>query len=339
MLFLYFYLSNAVKSRIHVINVSRKMVVASITFMSLLFLSTIASTTIQSNAFKVKEQCIVSSNCHDGGDVTAGDHPRHEDITAEALGFLRLPILANINNEMSYTDTVFQTISSHHVDDCNFKGATQLINNLYIRAMKDIDSRKPNYDDAPDAFGQLLHTVQDFYSHSNWIELGRNNTKTDLIDDSLSYWAVLNPYTIHKGVIVIQGKTIPPGYQITRNGKNIMVTTPSGNSVPGLISGVAYFNTQCPNNVALGHWDTSTGDKKSGEIGFGTGLNKDHGGTNGRPGYPQARAMAVAQTTHEWCRLVFIVSHDPTFGRQGHDILFSNWVDPAKMALANSACV
>jgi hypothetical protein len=77
-------------------------------------------------------------------------------------------------------------------------------------------------------FGLILHPVQDFYAHSNWVELGRN----DLIESSSdSKWTVLKPFQEYKGVIIVQVADerkgehydTPKGYTLDRDGKVIYV--------------------------------------------------------------------------------------------------------------------
>jgi len=103
----------------------------------------------------------------------------------------------------------------------------------------------------------------------------------------------------------------------------------------GLISGTTYLGAanRCPIGVALGHFDSGPccSDKKPDQNGFGIGLNKDY---PPRQGFTEARAMAVAQTKHEWCRLVSLVTTN--YGQAGVDLLFSKWVGDS--TAANSAC-
>jgi hypothetical protein len=82
-------------------------------------------------------------------------------------------------------------------------------------------------------FGLLLHPVQDFYAHSNWVELERN----ELVEsNSDSKWTVLKPFQEYKGVIIVQVDEedkgehydIPDGYTLDRDGKVIYVSTRDG---------------------------------------------------------------------------------------------------------------
>jgi hypothetical protein len=74
-----------------------------------------------------------------------------------------------------------------------------------------------------------MHTVtgweiflkhMDFYAHSNWVELGRN----DLIDDGNGKWTLLQPFNLIKGVL-IKASDVPNGYSLTHQGTVVTVTS------------------------------------------------------------------------------------------------------------------
>jgi hypothetical protein len=174
----------------------------------------------------------------------------------------------------------------------------------------------------PETFGLLLHPVQDFYAHSNWIELG----KKDLIDTNDGKWTVLKPFQEYKGVIIVQGEDededdddnkadIHMDYTLSRTRKVVYVSSQSHENSPGLISTVYESKNYCPEDIALDH-DT---------------LNKD---IPDRVGYPQARALAEAQTIHEWCRLLNLVELND--GQAGVQLIFDRWVEDKEKA--NSVC-
>ena len=56
--------------------------------------------------------------------------------------------------------------SHRHFDNCVFQDSVN-----YISAEWDVVKTSPRANEALAIFGRLLHTVQDFYSHTNWIEL------------------------------------------------------------------------------------------------------------------------------------------------------------------------
>ena len=63
--------------------------------------------------------------------------------------------------------------SASHFDGENFQGSQERLTNYMlavITALQDQDAKKARY-----SLGQALHTLQDFYSHSNWIEMGNRS--------------------------------------------------------------------------------------------------------------------------------------------------------------------
>jgi hypothetical protein len=60
-----------------------------------------------------------------------------------------------------------------HVDSCAFGETVEQVNSFYHNALENIVPG-PAFDpwSATDDFGRVFHPSQDFYSHSNWVELG-----------------------------------------------------------------------------------------------------------------------------------------------------------------------
>ena len=48
------------------------------------------------------------------------------------------------------------------------------------------------YDQAQMLSGQILHTIQDFYSHSNWVEMGKNDINYDIGKSNFSQQPIVN---------------------------------------------------------------------------------------------------------------------------------------------------
>ncbi|MES2741470.1 MAG: HET-C-related protein [Pseudomonadota bacterium] len=67
-------------------------------------------------------------------------------------------------------DKDFENSTAHHCDAENINGCNEVIVRSFDAAVGSVLSN--NLDDARKNFGAALHTLQDFYSHSNWIELG-----------------------------------------------------------------------------------------------------------------------------------------------------------------------
>src|SRR5207302_627680 len=71
--------------------------------------------------------------------------------------------------------------SAAHFDDEDFAGGTQRLIDLKSRIIEKITAAVPDGVGARQELGGALHTVQDFYSHSSWVELGN----TTIIDSRL----------------------------------------------------------------------------------------------------------------------------------------------------------
>ena len=243
----------------------------------------------------------------------------HSDINDKSLSFLKPDILHKINSGDEGADKIEEfRHREYHSTGCDFQGTTENINRLYGQVVSSIDDK----DRMAETFGLLLHPVQDFYAHSNWIELGRN----DLVEsNSDSKWPVLKPFQEYKGVIIVQvgdeskGEhyDIPDGYTLDPDGKVVHVSTSDG-TYPGLISATSSkSNANCPNeDISLTHRE----------------LNKDE---RSKKGYDKARALAEAQTINEWCRLQNLV--EQSHGQDGVQLLIDSWVDNKHKA--NSVCL
>ncbi|CAF1224195.1 unnamed protein product [Adineta ricciae] len=76
-------------------------------------------------------------------------------------------IIASSNTK---TDLKEMFKSESHFDSERFVGGSQLLMKRYQASIDSIQ-KAGNYDQARKTFGEMLHTLQDFYSHSNFIEL------------------------------------------------------------------------------------------------------------------------------------------------------------------------
>ncbi|XDV12204.1 hypothetical protein PO909_000919 [Leuciscus waleckii] len=78
------------------------------------------------------------------------------------------------------TDTDHPLSSKHHFDSETFRDGKLLI----IKGLDAITTfmKSGKFEDAQKTLGQILHTLQDFYSHSNWIEMGYAEPCTALIN-------------------------------------------------------------------------------------------------------------------------------------------------------------
>jgi len=251
---------------------------------------------------------------------TAPSEPNHEDITLSALGFLRPEILDALVAANVETDVQFMLVNANHFDDCNFSGGSQLVASSQAAAVASLDPAQATPENDASAivqFARSLHAVQDFYAHTNWIESGGQV----LLDSSLGTFPILSGYqTIPStGFVVVQGKK-PKGAALSRKDdapypEDARVTyRTSRTKALGLISGTVDYEAgnDCPDAVAMTHEE----------------LNKDKSTLAGRESqFEAAKALAIQQTRHEWCRLTSLTT--AAYGEAGSMRLLG-WVsDPA----------
>src|SRR5574339_612120 len=228
-------------------------------------------------------------------------NPIHQEITSNALSFLKDDVLKKINFGHEIADFPFEKQDDpfYHFDSCEFLGSSDRIKKQYVNTVDLITKRDPkfleynkntapplerfeffredfNRDNLPDGafekFGEILHTVQDFYTHTNWVELEQAGDELEksgkpryipkgklVNEDVTTNWKVISPGEIIDGtnVKVIEGFS-DPGLKRPNNGHIVVI---EGENNAGLISGVANPSNNinsygsCPPEIALGHWD------------------------------------------------------------------------------------
>ena len=226
---------------------------------------------------------------------TAPGEPNHEDITATALSFLRPELLSALQAANAATDVEFFFVNANHFDDCNFSGGSAVVQTSEAEAVSELDPSAPPAADlrAIRAFGHSLHAVQDFYAHTNWIELGGE----ELVDRTLGAFPTLSHYStiLSTGFVIVQGAK-PKRAALTRDddapypASAVVTVKLDKRRAPGLISGTVDYEAgdYCPHSVAMTHDE----------------LNKDKSTNAGRiEQYEAAKTLAILQTEHEWCRL------------------------------------
>ena len=100
----------------------------------------------------------------------------HETIIRDALPFLKSEILEQIvkGNHDEDDGIPDEAVGANHFDGCQFKESVDNINEKYGTLL---EMSKLSFPPSKSAwlFGELLHPVQDFYSHSNWVELEKDH--------------------------------------------------------------------------------------------------------------------------------------------------------------------
>lgn len=231
---------------------------------------------------------------------TTPGEPNHEEITGTALAFLKPEILIALQAANVATDVQFFLVNANHFDDCNFSGGSEVVRTSEAEAVTALGPDQPTVEGdalAIRAFGRALHAVQDFYAHTNWVELGGDV----LLDRRLGTFPRLGAYTTvpSTGFVIVQGTK--PKQTVDRDEaapypKSAVVTIkpegPKGKPAGslGLISGTVDYEPGdfCPESVAMTHEE----------------LNKDKSTLVDRSQqYEAAKTLAILQSEHEWCRL------------------------------------
>jgi hypothetical protein len=175
-----------------------------------------------------------------------------------------------------------------------------------------------------DNYGHLTHTIEDFYSHTGWVDpspigLGFGTGRGALVDHGLDNWQILTPYQIlHAApgydLVVLEGEPDPTKYTL-EIGPNTVVPTvtnlETGLTYPGLITSGG--NSNCPDIVEFEHGGHFCTD----EVYEGC-FNHDD---NDHVRWQEAFNAAIYQTEHEWCRLLHMV-HDQK-GAAGSSLLMT----------------
>ena len=261
---------------------------------------------------------------HDPFATALAGEPVHEEITATGLAFLQPAVITAIQAANVSVDVQYVLVNANHFDDCNFSGGAAVIRDFQTQAVAALDPSvaTPETDAAAIvAFGQWLHTAQDFYAHSNWVEDGAQG----IAEDTLDLWPAWAPYeTLPSGQVLVQGDP-PKRTSVTRQADApypqdaVVRVKLSRSSSVGVMSGTVDYEPGnfCPPQIAMTHAD----------------LNKDHSDTAGRTAqFVTAKNFAIEQTRHEWCRLVAMTR--AAWGDAGVAHLMTWAVDPTAASCA-----
>ncbi len=81
----------------------------------------------------------------------------------------------------AHTDWSFDFFEpTYHFDDENFRGGSSRLVDLRTNIIFKITASSPDGDGARVDLGGAFHTLQDFYAHSSWVELGNGSINTSL---------------------------------------------------------------------------------------------------------------------------------------------------------------
>lgn len=253
---------------------------------------------------------------------TTPGEPNHEQITASGLSFLRPEIVTALQVANVRTDVEFFLVNANHFDDCNFSGGARVVRDSQAEAVAALDPANPSPEAdvaAITAFARSLHALQDFYAHTNWIELGGDV----LLDSSLGEFPALQPYATvaSSGFVLVQGPP-PKRAALTRDERAPYPKSAQARIKlaktwsPALVSGTVDYEAgnYCPKPVSITH----------------DALNKDKSTNVGRSQqYEAAKALAILQTEHEWCRFRSLTA--ARWGEAGTARLDA-WISPGAIA-------
>jgi hypothetical protein len=270
--------------------------------------------------------------------IKIGDHlglPIHQEITKEGLSFLNDPTKTLLADQHIYMEG--DQSSANHFDNCAFSESIAKINYKYRIAVGYLNPKFPQPDKSAEEFGRLLHTVQDFYAHTNWVEMKR----TTLVDQGYSYWTDIPSFSLNTGDNQVFS------FEVQKNTKtNELVYSKYVNKVIrvklgdnnykdiGLISGTygepgenkCLPGASVPHGSSVGPYFSFADNEKLNKPDV---LNKDH---PKQKGHAAARDLAVKQTEHEFCRLVELTRTQ--WGPDGVDIIYKNWVKNTNIAIS-----
>ncbi|KAL7887781.1 hypothetical protein AOLI_G00055020 [Acnodon oligacanthus] len=121
-----------------------------------------------------------------------GNFVQPNSLTAESLAeaclspasaFTLQSAITDISIRNAWVDGRHMFNAEYHFDDERFEQARNLITQGVSLVKASLKLK--NYEYARQRLGETLHTLQDFYSHSNWIELGNRSPYSTLIKPSL----------------------------------------------------------------------------------------------------------------------------------------------------------
>jgi hypothetical protein len=275
----------------------------------------------------------------------------HQTMVREGLGFLRPWVRASLATYVLRPDNLpwYQNRPRYHFDDCDFDGGTQHINAHYLDSdpqsgvVAALAPRRrfgpnpgggrmrydyPLVDRATWSWAWALHAAQDFYAHSNWVEiLGGQDSGDNIIDPGLGPWRELSANWGHvrdaRGGgfddVLTSQKPMRSGWaRLSLDNFVPIVIDPEGHRHAVLISGEAGPLEACPSGFAFTH----------------DMMNKDRyqSPSDPEPGprvlHRAAAALATRQTRHEWCRLLHLALREN--GPEGAAVLLGLLADPRR---------
>jgi von Willebrand factor A domain-containing protein 7 len=117
-------------------------------------------------AFKVPTHLEITREVFADFQVVAG---------SETLKFTDYAIDQIVKANKDTDDLPNQFNSEKHFDSEDFPGGSKRVKDLKERVISKVTTADPQATSARNDLGTALHTIQDFYAHSNWVELGHSS--------------------------------------------------------------------------------------------------------------------------------------------------------------------
>ena len=278
------------------------------------------------------------------------------DAVSTSLNFLRPFVYVEISSQVKEQDSGANEFKpERHFDSCRFAETTAYIRGQHGATISFLDPADPDPFRATVEFGDLLHPVQDFYAHSNWIELleetygvGAYVDSAFLIDGGTGPYRDLSPMSVVRDdirvgetVLDAEGHPTLQGWTADLGPMSAIPTLEQAGFAPqrALITGWNEHGA-CP-DVRAGTIDDRFADDgaRTTRLTHGEGsddrpcdddyptwvcLNKDE---PGRPYYGEALTLAAWQTQQEWCRLLHLAKASD-FAWDATSALMTLWADP-----------
>ncbi|CAF2153694.1 unnamed protein product [Rotaria magnacalcarata] len=128
------------------------------------------------NATFVNEEAYFTAE-HTIDDLYELAHPEYNAFELISCSLPLKFIVDSMITENALVDFDYSTrkVAAAHYDNEAFINASRRILQFRERIINNINNISQDLSNARDLLGQLLHTLQDFYSHSNWIEMGKTD--------------------------------------------------------------------------------------------------------------------------------------------------------------------
>ncbi|CAF0845443.1 unnamed protein product [Adineta steineri] len=120
------------------------------------------------------------TNEHTIDDLYEFAYPEYNTLEIEYYSLPLKFILDTIltNNVLVDFHSNTKKLSAAHCDSEAFSNCSRRVIQLKQKIVNNTRTKYNDFTETRELLGQLIHTVQDFYSHSNWVEMGKTDINT-----------------------------------------------------------------------------------------------------------------------------------------------------------------